>query len=153
VRTDASYHDHVTAPKRTLPGQAESYNPPSEYLFDEKEMQDWNKISATPHKRRLHFLPQKYKSLREVMYYDHNFKKRFLRCLDLCLCMRGKRLLVTVQPEDLIPKQPSSKDLQPLSSVQSLIYRGHTSIIRTISVEPREYRRRVVICAISNQKI
>jgi ribosome biogenesis protein ERB1 len=31
-------HNHVTAPKRALPSHAESYNPPSAYLFDEKEM-------------------------------------------------------------------------------------------------------------------
>jgi ribosome biogenesis protein ERB1 len=130
-------HDHVAPPKRALPGHAESYNPPPEYLFDEKEMQDWHKMANTPHKRKLHFLPQKYASLREVPYYDRYIKERFLRCLDLYLCPRGKRMRVTVQPEDLIPKLPSSKDLQPFPNVQSLIYRGHTSIIRTISVEPR----------------
>jgi BOP1NT (NUC169) domain len=37
-----------------------------------------------PHKRKLHFLPQKYKSLRGVLYYDRFTRKRFLRCLD-CL--------------------------------------------------------------------
>lgn len=31
-------HDHIPAPKRLLPGHAESYNPPSEYLFDKKEV-------------------------------------------------------------------------------------------------------------------
>jgi len=31
-------HDHVPAPKIKLPSNAESYNPPAEYLFDEKEV-------------------------------------------------------------------------------------------------------------------
>ena len=31
-------HNHIPAPKRLLPGHAESYNPPSEYLFDDKEV-------------------------------------------------------------------------------------------------------------------
>lgn len=35
-------HDHVVAPKRPLPGHAESYNPPPEYLFNEQELSEWN---------------------------------------------------------------------------------------------------------------
>lgn len=31
-------HDHIPAPKRLLPGHAESYNPPTEYLFNKKEV-------------------------------------------------------------------------------------------------------------------
>ncbi|CAA2962538.1 ribosome biogenesis BOP1 homolog, partial [Olea europaea subsp. europaea] len=30
-------HNHIPAPKRFLPGHAESYNPPQEYLFNERE--------------------------------------------------------------------------------------------------------------------
>jgi ribosome biogenesis protein ERB1 len=32
---------HVAAPKIKLPGHAESYNPPSEYLLNEEELQAW----------------------------------------------------------------------------------------------------------------
>lgn len=31
-------HHHIPAPKRQLPGHAESYNPPEEFLFNEKEV-------------------------------------------------------------------------------------------------------------------
>lgn len=31
-------HNHISAPKRLLPGHAESYNPPAEYLFDAREV-------------------------------------------------------------------------------------------------------------------
>lgn len=31
-------HDYIPAPKRHLPGHAESYNPPAEYLFNNKEV-------------------------------------------------------------------------------------------------------------------
>lgn len=31
-------HNHIPAPKRFLPGHAESYNPPGEYLFNEREV-------------------------------------------------------------------------------------------------------------------
>lgn len=130
-------HDHVAAPKRALPGHAESYNPPAEYLFNENELKEWERMSEEPHKRKLHFMPQKYKSLRQVPNYDRYIRERFLRCLDLYLCPRAKRMKVTVQPEDLIPKLPSARDLQPFPTLQNMIYRGHTALIRTISVEPK----------------
>ena len=31
----------ITAPKRDLPGHAESFNPAEEYLFDDKEKEEW----------------------------------------------------------------------------------------------------------------
>lgn len=130
-------HDHVAAPRRALPGHAESYNPPPEYLFNEDEMREWERMKDMPHKRKLHFLPQKFKSLRQVPYYDRYIRERFLRCLDLYLCPRAKRTKVTVQPEDLIPKLPSPRDLQPFPTVESMVYRGHTDLIRAISIEPK----------------
>lgn len=130
-------HDHVVAPKRALPGHAESYNPPAEYLFNEKEKADWENLKEEPHKRKLHFVPQKYKSLRQVPYYQNYIRERFIRCLDLYLCPRARRMKVTVQPEDLIPKLPSSKDLHPFPTTESMVYRGHTDLVRTMSIEPK----------------
>ncbi|ETN63884.1 ribosome biogenesis protein bop1 (block of proliferation 1 protein) [Anopheles darlingi] len=129
-------HDHVTAPKRPLPHHAESYNPPPEYLFNENEMAEWKRHEDEPWKRKLHFVPQQFKSLREVPAYDKFVKERFIRCLDLYLCPRGKRTRVTVGPEYLIPKLPSPRDLQPFPTLQNLIYKGHTDMVRSISVEP-----------------
>jgi BOP1NT (NUC169) domain len=60
-------------------------------------MQDWNKLAATLH---------------NVPFYDCYIKERFLRCLDLHLYLRDTRMRVTKQPEDLIPKLLSSKDLK-----------------------------------------
>uniref|UniRef100_A0A1Q3EX42 Ribosome biogenesis protein BOP1 homolog n=1 Tax=Culex tarsalis TaxID=7177 RepID=A0A1Q3EX42_CULTA len=130
-------HDHVVAPKRPLPGHAESYNPPPEYLFNERELAEWNSHEEEPWRRKLHYIPQKFNSLREVPYYAQYVRERFLRCLDLYLCPRGKRTRVTVGPEYLIPKLPSPKDLQPFPTLQNLVYRGHTDMIRTISIEPK----------------
>jgi len=31
----------ITAPKRDLPGHAESFNPANEFLFDDKERKEW----------------------------------------------------------------------------------------------------------------
>ncbi|KFB50623.1 hypothetical protein ZHAS_00018947 [Anopheles sinensis] len=129
-------HDHVVAPKRPLPHHAESYNPPPEYLFNAQEMEQWKRYEDEPWKRKLHFIPQKFNSLREVPAYDNYIKERFIRCLDLYLCPRGKRTRVTVGPEYLIPKLPSPRDLQPFPTLQNLIYKGHTDMIRSMSVEP-----------------
>lgn len=129
-------HDHVSAPKRDLPGHAESYNPPPEYLFDEKELKEWHKFKDEPHRRKLHFVPQRYNSLREVPAYSRYVRERFLRCLDLYLCPRAKRMKLTIDAEYLIPKLPSPKDLQPFPTVESMVYTGHADMIRTISVEP-----------------
>lgn len=129
-------HDHVSAPKRDLPGHAESYNPPKEYLFDAKEMKEWHKYKDEPQRRKLHFMPQKYGSLREVPAYSRYVRERFLRCLDLYLCPRAKRMKLTIDAEYLIPKLPSPRDLQPFPTVESMVYEGHTDMIRTISVEP-----------------
>lgn len=45
-------------------------------------------------------------------------------------------LQLTIDAEYLIPKLPSPKDLQPFPTVESIVYTGHTDMIRTISVEP-----------------
>lgn len=75
-------------------GHAESYNPPPEYLFDEKEMKEWNKFKDEPQRRKLHFMPQRFNSLREVPAYSRYVRERFLRCLDLYLCPRARRMKV-----------------------------------------------------------
>lgn len=128
-------HNHMPAPKRFLPGHAESYNPPAEYLFDEREMKQWEAMADTPHKRKLHFLPQKYSSLRAVPAYSRYIRERFLRCLDLYMCPRGRKMKLTIQPEDLLPKLPSPKDLQPFPSTLAVTYEGHTDMVRTVSVD------------------
>lgn len=48
------------------PGHAESYNPPAEYLFDDDELKKWESTEAE--KRRINFVPQKYDSLRKVIF-------------------------------------------------------------------------------------
>lgn len=130
-------HDHVSAPKRDLPGHAESYNPPPEYLFDEKEMREWHKFKEEPSKRKLHFVPQKFNSLREVPSYPRYIRERFLRCLDLYLCPRARRMKLNIDAEYLIPKLPSPKDLQPFPTIEAMVYEGHTDLVRTITIEPR----------------
>ncbi len=80
---------HMPAPKRKLPGHIESYNPPEEYLFTEEEKQEW--LNQEPEDRAIDFIPQKFKSLREVPAYSRLTYDQFQRCLDLYLCPRKIR--------------------------------------------------------------
>ncbi|XP_059487702.1 ribosome biogenesis protein BOP1 homolog [Neocloeon triangulifer] len=128
--------DHIPAPKRTLPGHAESYNPPAEYLFTERELEQWNRQSETPWKRKVHFIPQKFPSLRAVPAYPRYVKERFLRCLDLYMAPRARKNKLTIEAEDLLPELPDPKDLQPFPTAQSLVYTGHTDMVRTICPDP-----------------
>lgn len=42
-----------------------------------------------------------------------------------------------IEPEDLVPKLPSPRDLQPFPTTISIIYEGHTDMVRSITVDPR----------------
>ena len=44
---------------------------------------------------------------------------------------------LTIEPEDLLPQLPSPKDLQPFPTVMSMVYEGHTDMVRSITVEPK----------------
>ncbi|XP_012328704.2 ribosome biogenesis protein BOP1 [Aotus nancymaae] len=125
---------HVPAPKLALPGHAESYNPPPEYLLGEEERAAWEQ--QEPSERRLSFLPRKFPSLRAVPAYGRFIQERFERCLDLYLCPRQRKMRVNVDPEDLIPKLPRPRDLQPFPTCQALVYRGHSDLVRCLSVSP-----------------
>ncbi|GCB82215.1 hypothetical protein scyTo_0021558, partial [Scyliorhinus torazame] len=125
---------HIPAPKLKLPGHEESYNPPPEYLLTEEERLAWEQ--QEPEERKLNFLPQKFTSLRAVPAFSRFIHERFERCLDLYLCPRQRKMRVNVDPEDLIPNLPKPKDLQPFPTTQALVYKGHTNLVRCISVSP-----------------
>lgn len=48
----------ISAPKMKLPTNAESYNPPEEYLLSKKELKEWK--DADPEDRETNFIPKKY---------------------------------------------------------------------------------------------
>ncbi|XP_025070024.1 ribosome biogenesis protein BOP1 isoform X2 [Alligator sinensis] len=125
---------HVPAPKLRLPGHEESYNPPPEYLLSEEERLAWEQ--QEPAERKLNFVPQRFGCLRAVPAYPRFIHERFERCLDLYLCPRQRKMRVNVDPEDLIPKLPKPRDLQPFPTTQALVYRGHGSLVRCLSVSP-----------------
>lgn len=97
---------HLPAPKMPLPGHAESYNPPGEYLLTEREREEM--LSLDPEDRQYNFLPQQFSSLRHVSGYSNFVLERFERCLDLYLCPRKLKLRLNIDPETLIPRHVSS---------------------------------------------
>ncbi|XP_034748720.1 ribosome biogenesis protein bop1 [Etheostoma cragini] len=119
----ARHKMHLPAPKIPLPGHQESYNPPPEYLFTNEERAMWEQ--QDPCDRKLPFVPRKFSSLRQVPAFSRFIHERFERCLDLYLCPRQRKMRVNVNPEDLIPKLPKPKDLQPFPTTQSLVH-GHS---------------------------
>lgn len=42
-----------------------------------------------------------------------------------------------IEPEDLLPQLPNPKELQPFPTVLSMIYKGHTDMIRTLTVDAK----------------
>lgn len=129
--------DTIPAPKMRLPGHAESYNPPPEYLPTDQEKERWESQFDEPYKRKLNFLPQKYDSLRKVPAYQRFINERFERCLDLYLAPRARKMRLTIQPEDLVPQLPKPEDLQPFPQLCAMTYKGHNNMVRTISLEPK----------------
>jgi ribosome biogenesis protein ERB1 len=132
---DRRHRAHIPAPKMQLPGHAESYNPPPEYLLTADDVKKWE--SQTEEEREHFFLPQRFSSLRAVPFYKNIIRERFERCLELYMCPRQRIRRAKVDPESLIPKLPRPRDLQPFPSSQSIIYKGHTDIVHSVSVEPQ----------------
>jgi ribosome biogenesis protein ERB1 len=124
---------YIPAPKVRPPHHRESYNPPPEFCATEEEIAKWKQ--KDPHKRP--FLAQQFPNLRSVPGYAPLVKERFNRCVDLYMCPRVRRMRADVDPEDLIPKLPRPKDLQPFPTTMAIIYKGHEDVVRSISVEPK----------------
>lgn len=125
---------HVPAPKLPLPGHAESYNPPEEFLFTEEEKKAWEEMD--PEDRELNFIPQKFNSLRAVRGYASFVRERFERCLDLYLCPRVNKKRLNIDPESLIPQLPKPRDLRPFPNTLAIVFKGHTGRIRSLSMGP-----------------
>ncbi|KAG5421856.1 ERB1 [Candida metapsilosis] len=135
---DDEVADHIMnlrAPKLPPPTNDESYNPPEEYLLTEEERAKWE--NEDPIDRERNFVPQKYKSLRQVPGYQDSVRERFERSLDLYLAPRLRKNKLNIDPESLIPELPSPKDLRPFPIRCSTIYEGHTGKIRTVAVNPQ----------------
>ncbi|KAG2483393.1 hypothetical protein HYH03_017745 [Edaphochlamys debaryana] len=124
---------YIPAPKPQLPGHADSYNPPAEYLPTEEERAAW--AMADPEDRP-RTLPQAFPSLRAVPAYADFIKERFERCLDLYLCPRVRRKRLDIKPEQLVPQLPRPRDLQPFPTALALAFEGHEGPVRGVAPDP-----------------
>jgi ribosome biogenesis protein ERB1 len=125
---------HLPAPKMPLPGHAESYNPPPEYLLTPDE--EAKVMDQDPNERALNFLPKAHACLRHVGGYGDFIKERFERCLDLYLCPRKLKRRLNIDPETLVPRLPSPKELKPFPNSLCLQYIGHSGAVRSVAVSP-----------------
>ncbi|KAG8870535.1 Ribosome biogenesis protein erb1 [Serendipita sp. 405] len=133
--TAASDHPApAPAPKPRLPTNAESYNPPEEYLPTEEERKEWEEQDREDRERD--FLPQKHSALRLVPAYPEFIKNRFDRLLDLYLAPRIQRRRLNIDPDSLIPTLPSPQSLRPFPTYLSLYQHHHTSRARCLSISP-----------------
>ncbi|KHJ42552.1 BOP1NT domain protein [Trichuris suis] len=124
----------IPASKMKLPGHAESYNPPSEYLLTDKEIEKWQ--NQEPYERRLDFIPEKYSCMRHLPAYKQFVKERFDRCVDLYLAPRQRKQRLNVNPEDLLPKLPKPSELRPFPTKEVLKYKGHKAAVLSLDINP-----------------
>ena len=125
----------IDAPKKDPPTHAESYNPPKEYLLDEKEKNE--QMELDPEDRMYNFEPQVFDSLRSVPMYSNLVNETFERWLDLYICPRVQKKKINIAASQLIPDMPNPSELKPFPSKISVEYKGHNeSKIRSISVSP-----------------
>ncbi len=133
---NAPHAMYMPAPQLPPPRTVESYNPPEEYLFDKGEREEWE--GQDKEDRKLDFMPLKHASLRLVPGYDNFVQERFERCLDLYLAPRVRKVRINIDPESLIPKLPSPKELRPFPTTCAVQYRHPAnSRVRCVSVSPR----------------
>ncbi|KAF8341995.1 NUC169 domain-containing protein [Cantharellus anzutake] len=125
----------LAAPKVPLPTNAESYNPPAEYLPSTEEKAKWEATGTLNSGRN--FLPQKYDALRHVPGYDRFFQERFSRLLDLYMAPRvqRKRRKKKIEAKSLLPNLPSPQELKPFPTFE-LLRTSHSSRARCISISP-----------------
>lgn len=125
----------IDAPKKDPPTHAESYNPPKEYLLDDKEKAEQEELE--PEERMYNFDPKFFDSLRKVPLYQNLIKETFERCLDLYICPRIQRKKINITASQLIPDMPNPSELKPFPSKISVEYKGHGEAkVRSMSVSP-----------------
>ncbi|KAE8234418.1 hypothetical protein CF326_g545 [Tilletia indica] len=131
----ADHPMHMPAPKLPLPGHAESYNPPAEYLFTEEEKKAW--LEAEPEDRKTSYLPAKHDSFRRVPGYREFVQERFERCLDLYLAPRIRRKRMEIEhPDDLLPQLPSPRELKPFPIMLGIMYDHPPTAGRVRAIAP-----------------
>lgn len=125
--TEEVIEEKPAPPKWNLPGTIESYNPPTEYLWTDEEIKEWQ--DKDPMNRELPFVPNKFTALRRVPGYDGLVKERFDRCLDLFIAPRVVRPKINVDPDSLIPNLPDPENFRPFPEILKLRFVGHQGTV------------------------
>ncbi|CRH04077.1 ribosome biogenesis protein BOP1, putative [Plasmodium relictum] len=99
-----------------LPGHKYSYNPPPELMYNSSEKRNILKNNEDA------FIPQNYKSIRNIEYYKKTYFDLYQRCLDIYLCSRSLKNVLNINKEDLLPKLPSTKSLKPFPQYPFIKY-------------------------------
>jgi ribosome biogenesis protein ERB1 len=103
-------------PKRELPDTDLSYNPPDELLDD---------------------TTKQYSALRKVPKYDKLMEENFDRCCDLFMSSRFIKKKIDLKEEDILPNLPKPEELKPFPTKENIIFKGHESSIRALTVDPK----------------
>ncbi|KAL5110223.1 Ribosome biogenesi protein bop1 [Taenia crassiceps] len=124
-----------------LPGHAESYNPPPEFLLAEEEerqvMRAWrDKVKDNQASKVLPIMPRRFECLRHVPFSERYLREREERIKDLVMAARVEKQQVHTTPEALLPQIPSLADLRPYPSHLGLEYRSHGGRVTGLSVSP-----------------
>lgn len=53
-----------------------------------------------------------------------------------CYYIKYMTFQLTISPEDLVPKLPSPRDLQPFPTSEALVMRGHEGLVRSVDFDP-----------------
>lgn len=125
----------ITAPKKDFPTNAESYNPSKEFLLDEEEKEEQEKLD--PEDQMYNFEPTAHQCLRKVPVYKNLINEHFERCLDLYLAPRMIKQRVNIDAKSLIPEIPAPQELRPFPTKVSVTYtQPGNARVRSISVSP-----------------
>ncbi|KAJ1619090.1 NUC169 domain-containing protein, partial [Pavlovales sp. CCMP2436] len=128
-------YKRLNAPKIAPPTNAESYNPPPEYLLTTEEEAEW--LEMDPEDRPTNFIPKQYDCLRRTPAYEALAAERFQRCLDLYLCPRTQRTKLNIDPDSLLPQLPDLSQLEPYPKRLSASFvTENGAIVRTLAVHP-----------------
>ncbi|VUZ40563.1 unnamed protein product [Hymenolepis diminuta] len=124
-----------------LPGHAESYNPPPEFLLTKEEerkvLYAWReKVKDNQAPNVLPFLPRRYDCLRRVPFSERYLRERGERVKDMVMAARVEKQKVHTTPEALLPQIPSLADLRPFPNHSGLEYVSHAGRVTGLSISP-----------------
>ncbi|MES1902321.1 MAG: Ribosome biogenesis protein 1 [Paramarteilia canceri] len=121
-------------PERFIPGHCESYNPPEEYLFTEKEKEQWNK--NYPIMSKFSCIPEKHESMMSLSCNSDYLKFISNRCTNLFGAprMKIKKFDANTQSTNKKKQFTLPKDLCQHPQQEKIQYYGHKGPINDVDI-------------------